>query len=335
MQRVKAQPQPHPQGLQSCRAVFNSLTDLELDQESVADSSLQARMVQWYPGHIARAERQLREQLKLVDVVLEVRDARIPLSTCHPQIPQWCGSKPRLLVLNRVDMISPADQQAWANYFAQQHLPVFWTNGMDGTGITKVVRAAVSLSKSINSKRSARGLKPRAVRAVAVGFPNVGKSALINRLVNKRACDSAPKPGVTRQLRWVRIGGDLDILDAPGVLPMSFNDQIAAQRLAMCNDIGEAAYVDSLVAAALLDTLVALPNAPDIQEQLQRRFGMELPPEMTGEAYVEALAVKLFQSEKEKAGQRILKDFRSTALGTLALELPHMQPAHSAPRQRQ
>lgn len=278
-------------------------------------------MVQWYPGHIAKAEKALREQLSAVDMVLEVRDGRCPMSTRHPLIPSWIGSKPRLLLINRKDMVGEADAAAWTRFFAQRGHAVQWTNGNMGDGVPRVLEQAAVLGEKINAKRSARGLRPRPVRAVVIGFPNVGKSALINRLLGRRVADSAPKPGVTRQLRWARIGGDVDLLDAPGIIPMSFKDQIAAQRLAMCNDIGEASYVDSLVAAAFLATVRALPSGKQIARRISERYKLSVE-DFQEEEYVHALGDRMFNSEPERAGQRILKDFRTMALGRICLELP-------------
>lgn len=156
------------------------------DAAAAADGSLQIQMVQWYPGHIARAERQLQDQLKMVDVVLEVRDARIPVSTHHPQVAKWVGAKPTLLVLNRTDMISKRDRQAWAKYYREAGQRVFWTDGREGGGVPDLKTAILEAGVSINEKRAGRGLKPRSVRACVIGFPNIGKSALINRLLNRK-----------------------------------------------------------------------------------------------------------------------------------------------------
>ncbi|HEY9666139.1 MAG TPA: YlqF/YawG family GTPase, partial [Coleofasciculaceae cyanobacterium] len=147
--------------------------------------------IQWYPGHIAKAERQLKEQLKLVDVVLEVRDARIPLSTHHPNISQWVGSKARVLVLNRLDMITPAVRQLWMSWFQQQGETPYFTNAQQGQGMREVTRAAQAAGVRVNQRRRDRGMQPRPVRAVVIGFPNVGKSALINRLLGRRVVESA------------------------------------------------------------------------------------------------------------------------------------------------
>ena len=286
-----------------------------------SDASLQIQMVQWYPGHIAKAERQLKEQLKMVDVVLEVRDARIPMSTCHPQVSQWVGSKPRIVVFNRADMISKKDLQQWDGYFAATGQQLYWTSGKSGSGVKALEKSAVEISTVINAKRARRGLKPRPVRAVVIGFPNIGKSALINRLLGRRVVESAAKPGVTRVLRWVRLGGDLDLLDAPGVIPASFNDQQAAQRLAMCNDIGQASYVESLIASALLVRFKQLPSKAAIGKRLQERYNLDIFA-MTAEDFVVELAQRLFNGDKEQAGARILNDYRNGRLGEFALEVP-------------
>lgn len=286
------------------------------------DSAVEAvAMVQWYPGHIAKAERELREQLKAVDIVFEVRDGRIPMSTRHPQIPEWVGGRPRVMVLNRRDQVPDGAAKAWTAFFKDRGHTVTWTNANQGEGVARVVADSLAVSAAMNEKRAKRGLRPRPVRAVVVGFPNVGKSALINRLLGRRMADSAPRPGVTRQLRWMRIGGDLDLLDAPGIIPMSFKDQLAAQRLAMCNDIGEASYDASAVAAALLATVAALPEGPAALKRVEQRYTLR-KGRLSEEEYVHAVGDKLFNREPERAGQRILKDFRNGVFGTLCLEMP-------------
>ncbi|KAK8565397.1 hypothetical protein V6N13_020509 [Hibiscus sabdariffa] len=210
------------------------------------------RPVQWYPGHIAKTEKELKEQLKLMDVVIEVRDARILLSTTHPQMDLWLGNRKRILVLNREDMISTADRNAWAMYFSRQGTKVVFSNGQLGMGTMKLGRLTKSLAEGVNVKRRAKGLLPRPVRAGIVGYPNVGKSSLINRLLKRRMCTAAPRPGVTRELKWVRFGKDLELLDSPGILPMRISDQAAAIKLAICDDIGERSYDVADVAAILV-----------------------------------------------------------------------------------
>lgn len=215
--------------------------------------------IQWYPGHIAKAERQLQEQLKRVDVVLEVRDARIPVATNHPMVKHWIGEKSRILVLNRVDMISSEARHQWQAWFKSQGDRPHFVDAKKGKGIGPIAQAAKSAGKAMNERRVSRGMRPRPVRAVVIGFPNVGKSALINKLLKKKVVESARKPGVTRQLRWVRISDELELLDAPGVLPSKLTDQDAALKLAICDDIGQAGYDNQRVASAFLDLLKTLP----------------------------------------------------------------------------
>lgn len=279
--------------------------------------------IQWYPGHIAKAEKALREQLKLVDVVLEVRDARIPLATHHRDVRQWIGNKSRILVVNRVDTISPAQRDRWQAWFASQGEKPYFTNAQQGVGVAGVAKAARSCGREVNQKRTRRGMRPRAVRAVVVGFPNVGKSALINRLLRRRAVASARRPGVTRQLQWVRLSDSLELLDAPGVIPAQLADQDQALKLAICDDIGTAAYDNQRVAAELVDLLKNLPNDGDDAPMAALRDRYQVDPEpVTGEMFLQQLAEQRYQGDEERTAVALLKDFRQGKLGKICLELP-------------
>ncbi|MEO0852498.1 MAG: ribosome biogenesis GTPase YlqF, partial [Cyanobacteria bacterium J06648_11] len=229
--------------------------------------------IQWYPGHIAKARKALQQQLQRVDAVLEVIDARIPLASRHPDLDEWIQDKPRITVLNRCDRVTPDRLKAWQQWFRQQGIDTYPTNAQSGHGVKAVKKAALACGEAVNQRRRDRGMKPRAVRAAVVGFPNVGKSALLNRLIGRRAVESARKPGVTRELRWVRVGQELDVLDSPGILPPKLDDQDAAVKLAICDDIGTAAYSAEHVAAALLDALPLVE--PDVVEVLRDRYQFE------------------------------------------------------------
>ncbi|KAI3741870.1 hypothetical protein L1987_59548 [Smallanthus sonchifolius] len=281
------------------------------------------RPVQWYPGHIAKTERELKEQLKLMDVVIEVRDARIPMSTSHPQMDSWLGNRKRILVLNREDMISSADKNAWADYYGRQGIKVVFSNGQLGMGTMKLGRLAKSVAAGVNMKRRARGLLPRPVRAGIVGYPNVGKSSLINRLLKRRMCPAAPRPGVTRGLKWVRFGNDLELLDSPGIIPMRMSDQSAAIKLAICDDIGERSYDFTDVAGVLVQMLSKLPKANN--SILWERYKIDTDGRF-GKTFIHKLAVQLFNGDEHQAAFRVLSDFRKGRLGMIALERP---PVHS------
>ncbi|KAK7285353.1 hypothetical protein RJT34_20122 [Clitoria ternatea] len=277
------------------------------------------RPVQWFPGHIAKAEKELKEQLKLMDVVIEVRDGRIPMSTSHPQMDLWLGNRKRVLVLNREDMISTADRNAWAAYFARHGTRVVFSNGQLGMGTMKLGRLAKELAADVNVKRRAKGLLPRPVRAGIVGYPNVGKSSLINRLLKRRMCPAAPRPGVTRELRWVRFGKDLELLDSPGILPMRISDQSAAIKLAICDDIGERSYDVADVAAVLVQMLTKLPTVG--RDALCKRYKIDADG-LCGKTFVEKLAVQVFNGNVNQAAFRVLADFRKGKFGWTALERP-------------
>ena len=275
--------------------------------------------IQWYPGHIAKAERQLKEQLNRVDVIFEVLDARIPLASHHPDVPGWIGDKPRLVVLNRTDMIPESLRQGWLNWFAAQGETLYCTNAKQGKGIKALKKAAQAAGVQMNERRQQRGMRPRAVRAVVIGFPNVGKSALINRLLGRKVAASARRAGVTRQLQWIRISDALELLDAPGIIPAKLENQEDAVKLAICEDIGEAAYDNQQIGAALIDLLVEL-NFDNI---LSSRYQLD-PQNITGEEYIESLGNSKFKGDTERATMQLLNDFRKGVMGKIPLELPQL-----------
>ena len=282
--------------------------------------------IQWYPGHIAKAEQQLRRHLDKVDLVIEVRDARIPLATGHPHLNRWIKGKQHLLVINRRDMVTAAARTDWEAWFKGQGQRTVWCDAKAGTGVKQVQQAAIRAGDQLNERRRNRGMRPRPVRALTLGFPNVGKSALINRLVRQKVVASARRAGVTRTLRWVRLGQDLDLLDAPGVLPPRLDDQQAALHLALCDDIGQAAYDGELVAQAFLHRLIQLvPQEASgvFIAQLESRYGVALEGETADPAFwLEAAAARHTSTDTARMAQRLLDDFRKSALGSIALELP-------------
>jgi ribosome biogenesis GTPase A len=293
--------------------------------------SVNAPAIQWYPGHIAKAEKALNAALAKVDLVIEVRDARIPLATGHPRLQRWIGGKPHLLALNRVDMIPREAREAWSTWFKHHGQVVWWCDAKAGTGVKQLQQAAIRAGAALNRRRTERGMRPRPVRALMLGFPNVGKSALINRLVRHKVVDSARRAGVTRSLRWVRLGQDLDLLDAPGVLPPRLDDQQAALRLALCDDIGQAAYDNEAAALAFLQLLVllqAVPAAGVPHDLLGGRYGLPLGRLPDGgpdaEGWLQAAAARHTSGDTLRMAIRLLDDFRCSRLGALALELPRL-----------
>ena len=287
-------------------------------------SAVNTGNIQWYPGHIAKAEKQLSKNLEKVDLIIEVRDARIPISTSHPHLQRWITGKQHLLVINRRDMISAQACQAWNKWFRNEdHFPL-WCNAKDGTGVKQLHQAAILTGEKLNERRRSRGMKNRPIRALTLGFPNVGKSALINRLVRKKVVMSSRKAGVTRALRWVRLGKDLDLLDAPGVLPPRFEDQQAALKLALCDDIGQASYDVESVAISFIKLLLKLESCTEAGVSLkilEQRYGLPLNKK-DGEQWLMLVAARHTSNNKRRMAQRLLDDFRKSLLGPISLEIP-------------
>ena len=282
--------------------------------------------IQWYPGHIAKAEKQLNQNLQKVDLIIEVRDARIPLATSHPHLQKWIKDKKHLLVINRRDMISVEAMAKWDSWFRSQGESPWWCNAKSGTGVKQIKEAAIRAGESINKRRRARGMLDRPIRALTLGFPNVGKSALINRLMNKKAVASSRKAGVTRSLQWVRLGKELDLLDAPGVLPPRLDNQRAAILLALCDDIGQAAYDVERVAIIFLEILEKsedLNTAGSSLHILKKRYGVDYSRIKTNAHEWLLSAAELHtSSDTRRMSQRLLDDFRKSLLGLISLEMP-------------
>ncbi|NES68398.1 MAG: ribosome biogenesis GTPase YlqF [Okeania sp. SIO2D1] len=273
--------------------------------------------IQWYPGHIAKAEKQLKEHLKRVDVALEVLDARIPFASQHPQVQTWLGEKPRVLVINRVDTISGEIKKLWQEWFELSGEKPYFTNAQKGWGVKALTKAAQGVGEKVNRRRTKRGMRPRPVRAVVIGLPNVGKSALINRLVGRKAVASARRAGVTRQLNWVRVSDQIEMLDAPGVIPWRLENQEDAIKLAICDDIGEAAYDNQRVATALVEILCHLNFA----YALESRYQISVD-DLTAETYLHQLAKLRYKKDVERTARQLLNDYRTGLLGAIPLDLP-------------
>lgn len=276
--------------------------------------------LQWYPGHMRKAERLVKENLKLVDVVVELLDARIPLSSANPVLREIVGGKPRLIVLNKADLADETATRAWVKYFAAQGIAAVPVDAVQGRGVKELVQAIAKCAKPKTDKLVQHGAKARAARCMILGIPNVGKSSLINRLSGGSKTKVENRPGVTRAKQWIRLGAQLELLDMPGILWPKFEDQQAALHLAFTGAINDNVYDVASVVLLLLDTLRrAYPSA------LIERYRLEgaLP---SGIALLEEIGRKRRclraggKIDYEKAEQIVLTDFRSGRLGRVTLD---------------
>jgi len=210
--------------------------------------------INWYPGHIAKAERELKEKLSLVDVVVEVIDARIPLSSKYIGIERLIGSKPHVIVMNKSDLSDMQESKKWKD-FLSKNSNVLLTSANSNRDISNIISAVIEAGKDTIAKLTAKGLLPRAVRVMIIGLPNVGKSSIINKLIGKKKAKTGAKAGITRQQQWVRINPRVELLDTPDIIPMKLENQDAAYKLAMVNSVGEATYDTVDVAKVLINLL--------------------------------------------------------------------------------
>ena len=193
--------------------------------------------IQWFPGHMAKARRQVSENLKLVDIIFELVDARLPLSSRNPMIDEVINQKPRLLILNKFDMADDSETRKWIAYFEERGHKAVAINSFEGKNLQAVNKAAQEILKEKWDRMKSKGMKPRAIRAMIVGIPNVGKSTLINRLAKKNLARTGNTPGVTKAQQWIKVGKEIELLDTPGILWPKFEDQEIGYKLALTGAI--------------------------------------------------------------------------------------------------
>ena len=276
--------------------------------------------LQWYPGHMRKAERLVKENLKLVDVVVELLDARSPLSSANPVLREIVGDKPRVIVLNKADLADEAATRAWVKYFAAEGIAAVPVDAVKGRGVKELVQAITKCAKPKTDKLVQHGAKARAARCMILGIPNVGKSSLINRLSGGAKTKVENRPGVTRAKQWIRLGAQLELLDMPGILWPKFEDQQAALHLAFTGAINDNVYDVASVVLLLLDTLRT--KYPVYLKDRYRLEG-ELP---SGIELLEGIGQKRGclraggRIDDEKTQQIVLTDFRSGRLGRVTLD---------------
>ena len=277
--------------------------------------------IQWYPGHMTKARRMMQENIKLVDLVIELVDARVPLSSRNPDIDDLGRNKARLLLLNKSDLADEAANEAWSAYFRAKGFQVVKLNSRSGAGFKSVNAAVQEACKEKIERDRRRGILNRPVRAMVAGIPNVGKSTFINSFAGKACTKTGNKPGVTKGAQWVRLNKQVELLDTPGILWPKFEDQEVGVKLAMIGSIKEEVLNTEELSMELLKLLKSRYSG-----SIHARYGAD---ETQGEAELlgeiakrRGCLMKGGEPDLTKAAAILLEDFRSGKLGKITLELP-------------
>lgn len=279
--------------------------------------------INWYPGHMKKTREQILENMKLVDVAVELLDARAPYSSSNPDIEEMVGTVPRIIVLNKSDLAEDGLTKQWISYYQSKDLEVVALNAMDGNGVRDLMKAMQRQSQQLYEKLLAKGRRKRALRVLIVGIPNVGKSSLLNRIIGKKSAKTGDRPGVTKGKQWVKLKGDMELLDTPGVLWPKIENQFSALKLAFLGSIKDQTMEIEEIAAELMKFL--WERKPQVYME---RFDIDSRQMESLEELMVALAKKrgcLLSADRidyTRLANAFLLDFRSGKLGKITLETP-------------
>ena len=281
--------------------------------------------IQWFPGHMTKTKRMIEASLKLVDAVIEIKDARIPVSSTNPDIDGLIGSKPRLILLNKCDVADKNSTNKWIEYYNQKGIKALAIDCRSGKGLNTVVPECRKILKSYIEKKQARGIKNPSIRVMIVGIPNVGKSSFINKVVKQNRAKVEDRPGVTRGNQWFTLDRGFELLDTPGVLWPKFEDQTVGERLAFTGAVKDQILDTELLAVRLLDLLKEI-KPPMFME----RFSLDGDVISDMESYElleligrkRGMLISGGEVNTERASTMLLDEFRGAKLGKITLELP-------------
>lgn len=275
-------------------------------------------MIQWYPGHMAKAKREIEEKLKFVDIVFELVDARIPLSSRNPMINDILKNKPRLLLMTKSIMADDYYNKKFVNELSiNEYTKTLLIDSINGLNINKIVTTAKEVLKDKLAKEQQRGMKPRAIKAMVIGIPNVGKSTLINKLVGKKTAIVGNKPGVTKAQQWIRINKDLDLLDTPGVLWPKFEDQKIGYNLALTGAIkDDILHKDDLIIYFIEFLKENYPNSLQFYNVCKDDDNIDILDTIAKNKNF----IRNKEIDYERVYDLILNDFRNIRLGRITLD---------------
>ena len=272
--------------------------------------------IQWYPGHMTKTRRQMEADLKHVDIVVELVDARIPISSRNPDIDAICGDKPRIIMLNRADQADPQRTKAWVNYFTQRGIQAAAVDSRSGTGVNGMVALARNALKDQIARWKEKGQVGRPVRAMVVGVPNVGKSTFINKLARRKSAKAGDRPGVTRGKQWVSVDKGLELLDTPGILWPKFEDKTTGLHLAFTGAVKDEVTDMEGLACALLELL--RDRYPQTVAERYKLTGLD---EQQGWELLEqgarkrGMLISGGEADTERMAKVLLDEFRGGRLG--------------------
>ena len=279
---------------------------------------------QWYPGHMTKARRMMQENIKLIDLIIELVDARVPLSSRNPDIDELGKNKARLILLNKADLAEDRRNDEWMEYFKKQGYSVVKVNSKKGGGIKSIQSVIQEACKEKIERDRRRGIKNRPIRAMVVGIPNVGKSTFINSFAGKACAKTGNKPGVTKGKQWIKINKNVELLDTPGILWPKFEDQAVGLRLALIGSIKEEILNTTEMAMEFIGFLKKSYSGVLVERYSvdESKENLEILEEI---ARIRGCLMKGNQTDIDKAGRLLLEDFRSLRLGKLSLEVPDAQ----------
>lgn len=276
---------------------------------------------QWYPGHMTKAKRMMEENIKLIDIVIEVLDARIPMSSRNPDIDTLGKNKSRLILLNKSDLADEQSNQVWKEWFEEQGFFVIEVNSRSGAGIRQINNVVKEACKEKIERDRKRGILNRPVRAMVVGIPNVGKSTFINSYAKKACTKTGNKPGVTKGKQWIKLSKEIELLDTPGILWPKFEDQMVGLRLALTGSINDEILNIEELALELIKIMKR-----DYPGVIEERYGIESSDDIIYNineiAKVRGCLLKGGNYDTVKAARLLIDDFRNGKLGRITLEMP-------------
>lgn len=278
----------------------------------------EAQNIQWFPGHMTKTRRLIEADLKMVDAVVEVTDARIPESSRNPILGELVGNKPRIMIMNKCDVADEKATMVWKRYYESRGISVIVCDCRSGKGLNKFLPTVKRLLSGIIERRKARGMIGKALRLMVVGIPNVGKSSFINRMANSKKTKVEDRPGVTRGKQWVSIDKDIELLDMPGILWPKFDDKNVAQNLAFTGAVKDEVVDTAALARSLGEILLK-----DYPELIKARYKISGEGDvLVGIAQKRGMLISGGEPDVERAAAALLDEFRGGKIGRITLDEP-------------